>query len=130
MSRPPGIGSHAWDLIRARVFGAYGHVCWICQLQHPGARQVDHVQSVTEHPELAFSLANLRPAHGSRNKCLTCGQCCNQLKAGMTVQRARRIIAERMAKQEKKRPVIPPPDPEAGRPWLQAVLLNDDDSGS
>lgn len=116
MSRPPGIGSHAWDLLRMRVFGAYGHVCWICR--HPGANQVDHVEPVTERPELAFSLANLRPAHGSRNRCLTCGQCCNQLKAGMSVERARRIIAQRT---EKRNPPVAakiqvPAD--SGREWL------------
>lgn len=78
---------------------------------------MDHVQPVTEHPDLAFSLANLRPAHGSKNRCPVCGQCCNQLKAGMSVERARRIIAERM----RNRPVAPPrnpgPPPDSGREW-------------
>lgn len=113
--RPAGVGSTAWEMIRARVFGTYGHVCWICS--HPGARTVDHVESVTEHPELALSVANMRPAHGSRNRCAACGQCCNQLKAGMSVERARRIIAQRMA----ARPVPQRPQPaapaDAGRPW-------------
>ena len=117
MSRPPGIGSHAWDLIRARVFGAYGHVCWLRICQHPGARSVDHVEPVTERPDLAFALSNMRPAHGSRNRCLTCGQCCNQLKAGMSVERARRIIAERMAARPQPPARLPEPSPDAGREW-------------
>ena len=120
MARPPGIGSHAWDLLRARVFGAYGRACWICG--HAGANQVDHVQSYTEHPELAFALSNMRPAHGSGNRCVTCGQCCNQVKAGMSVERARRIIAERMAARPapKRRPAVSASD--AGRDWLGRAL--------
>lgn len=124
MPRPPGIGSHAWDLLRMRVFGAYGHVCWVCL--HSGANQVDHVEPVTERPELSFALSNLRPAHGSKNPCLTCSAaagrkvCCNQLKAGMSVQRARRLIEERTGLKigAPLPPLVPAAKPEdSGREW-------------
>lgn len=128
MSRPPGIGSHAWDLIRARVFGAYGHVCWLRICQHPGARSVDHVEPVTERPDMAFALSNMRPAHGSRNPCPVCSEaagrkvCCNQLKAGMSVERARRLIEGRTGLKigelaQRKEPERVNADP--GREWLR-----------
>lgn len=113
--RPGGIGSHAWELVRMRVFGMHGHVCWVCL--HPGARTVDHVEPVTERPDLALSLSNLRPAHGARNRCAVCGQCCNQLKGGMSLARARRIIAERMAARPAPPAREPACGPDAGRAW-------------
>lgn len=100
-----------------RVFGTYGHVCWLRICQHPGASSVDHVEPVTEHPERAFSISNMRPAHGSRNRCPECGQCCNQLKGGMSVERARRIIAERMEKRPAPVPRQDGPRGEPGRDW-------------
>ena len=110
-----------WDRFRRLVFATYGDTCWICG--HGGARQVDHVESITEHPELVYALSNCRPAHGSpRNPCPVCSVAagrkihCNQLKAGMGVERARRIINGRTGN------VIPPARPESprddpGRDW-------------
>lgn len=129
MPRPPGIGSGAWDMLRARVLGAYGTVCWICE--HGGARQVDHVEPVTERPDLAFALSNMRPAHGSRNPCPVCSEaagrkvCCNQLKAGMSIERARRLIEERTGLRigeplPRKEPERARADP--GREWLPRTV--------
>lgn len=77
--------------------------CWICG--HPGATQADHVIPVTERPELARELSNLRAAHGWPHPCPVCSAaamarggkpvCCNELKQSGTVERARRKIAER-----------------------------------
>jgi hypothetical protein len=78
---------------------------------------VDHLEPFTERPELAFSLANCRPAHGAPgNRCPVCHQNCNQLKSGMSLARARRIIAERVA-EGKGKPERVKPDPSAGREW-------------
>jgi hypothetical protein len=94
------------------VFATYGTTCWICS--HGGARTVDHVLPVTERPDLALVLTNCRPAHGGRNRCAQCGQCCNQLKAGMSVDRARRIIAERAPAAAPRQAEIPA---DTGRDW-------------
>ena len=93
------------------------------------------MESVTDHPELALVLSNCRPAHGApRNGCPVCSAeagraiYCNQLKSGFGLERARAVIAERIAgragkpvpeawrTREKPAPPKPPPaDP--GRPW-------------
>jgi 5-methylcytosine-specific restriction endonuclease McrA len=109
-------GGHRWVIFKQLVFRTYGSTCWLCG--HGGARQVDHVESVTEHPERAWELSNCRPAHGSpKNRCPTCLQYCNQLRGAMSPERARRLIAERMAEAGKKtapaRAVAGP----AGREW-------------
>ena len=92
--RRGGAAGHRWNVFRQLVFATYGDTCWLCG--HGGARQVDHIESVTEHPELVFSLKNCRPAHGAPgNRCRTCGQNCNQLRGAMSAERARRLITER-----------------------------------
>src|ERR1700731_2886828 len=53
---------HRWDVFRQLVFATYGDVCHICL--HGGAKTGDHLQSLTEHPELMYALSNCRPAHG------------------------------------------------------------------
>jgi 5-methylcytosine-specific restriction endonuclease McrA len=113
-ARRGGAAGYRWDKFTQLVFATYGNTCWICGHGGLGARQVDHVQSITEHPELAWVLSNCRPAHGSpRNKCRTCHQFCNQLKGGYSLERARRLIAERSG--QPQQPVQPPPD--QGRAW-------------
>jgi hypothetical protein len=127
-----------WEVFKQLVFRTYGDNCWICT--HGGARQIDHVESVTEHPEQAWELRNCRPAHGSpRNPCPVCSAAaggrriyCNQLRGSGSIERARRIIAERIAERkpglspQRIRPestaADPPrqreiPDPQAGRDW-------------
>lgn len=75
------------------------------------------MESLTEHPELAFALSNCRPAHGAPgNRCPVCLQYCNQLRGGYSAERARRLIAERSGKREPPRK--PDSQPDAGRPWL------------
>jgi hypothetical protein len=121
-----------WTRFSRLVFATYGDTCWICF--HGGARQVDHVKSVTEHPELMWALSNARPAHGAArigNPCPVCsaaagtGIHCNQLRGGYSVERARKIIAEKIARHggrtakrygEPAEPGKPGPSPE-GREW-------------
>lgn len=103
---------HRYNKFRRLVFATYGNVCWICG--HGGARQVDHVESVTEHPELLYTVSNGRPAHGAPgNTCPVCKLNCNQIKSGYSIERARRIVAERQGSKE------PPSTPktEEGREW-------------
>jgi hypothetical protein len=87
---------------------------------------------MAENPDQEWRIADFRPAHGAPgNPCAQCtagaGQAiyCNQLRGGFSVERARRVIAERIAANKagkgtkKGRPGPAPDDPEqgAGRPW-------------
>jgi hypothetical protein len=90
---------------------------------HGGARQVDHVVVTAERPELAWKISNCRPAHGApRNPCLVCSaECgqpiyCNQIRGALSIERARRIIAERAAAATPPERAAPP-DRGAGRDW-------------
>ena len=90
---------HRWEAFKRQVFACYGDVCWICGCG--GARQVDHVEPVTEDGRRMLDLANCRPAHGAPgNPCPACSELCkrkvhcNQLRGAMSPERARRIIAE------------------------------------
>lgn len=68
---------------------------------HGGAGTVDHVTSLTEAPELAYELSNLRPAHGYHSPCPYCSAAagspvyCNECKGGYSLERARRKIEEK-----------------------------------
>lgn len=106
---------HRWHIFSQLVFRTYGDVCIVCQ--HGGARQVDHLISVTERPDLCWDLSNCRPIHGSPgNKCPVCFLNCNGIKGMGSVERARRIIAERIAEHAGKKP--PPRVRDApGRAW-------------
>lgn len=117
-SRPRAAG-HRWEAFARLVFATHGDVCWVCG--HGGARQVDHVESVTEHPELIFALSNCRPAHGAPgNACPVCSKAagiainCNGIKGGYSLERARRIIAERTGITQ---PPRKPKTEESGREW-------------
>jgi hypothetical protein len=121
----PLLHSARWTTFKQLVFATYGDICWLCD--HGGARQVDHVESTTDRPELIFVLANCRPAHGAPgNRCKICGQNCNQLRGAMSPERARKLIAERSATPgarsvkrygEAPRPVKPEPPKDNGREW-------------
>jgi hypothetical protein len=118
---PPGVAptrGARWERFARLVLANYGEVCWLCK--HGGARQVDHVESVADRPDLAWDLANCRPAHGAPgNRCPVCHQNCNQLRGPMSAERARRKIAERAAAGKGARPAQArlKPEPGAGRPW-------------
>lgn len=80
------------------------------------------MEPVTERPDLKYSLPNCRPAHGSPgNACPVCSKAagrpinCNGIRGAMSVERARRIIAERTGITEPPRK----PKPE-GREFLPA----------
>ena len=124
VKRPEG---HRWHIFTQLVRATYGDICVVCG--HGGAHQVDHLESVTEKPGLAWDLANCRPIHGSpRNPCPLCTELagtkiyCNQIKTMGSIQRAQRIIQEKIEANsggktpEKRRPAVrPAADP--GREW-------------
>lgn len=129
--RRPAASSRA-DAFAKHVVDYYGGLCHICGCG--GARQADHLIPVTERPDLAFKLSNARPAHGAPgNACPVCSPragkpvYCNQLRGNGSVERAQRIIAERIAGKsppEARTPGArggsrpePEPHPDAGRPW-------------
>ena len=106
---------------------SYYGTCHICN--HPGARQVDHLTPVTEGGD-EWDIRNCRPAHGAPgNPCQECSLqagrkiFCNQLRGGMSIDRARRIIAERISAGNPpgtgnaRLPGRPKPDTGAGRSW-------------
>lgn len=121
------MGAHArgrrWEAFARSAVAYYGGRCHICGCG--GAKQPDHLVPVTEHPELEWELANIRPAHGAPgNACPSCSAkagrpvYCNQIRSGLSAERARRIIAERIAENGNAPPPgRPQPDPGAGRPW-------------
>jgi hypothetical protein len=133
----PSPKGHRWEVFARAVISEYGGLCHLCG--HGGARQVDHLESIAEHPEWAFKMSNCRPAHGSPgNACPQCTQAagkpvnCNQIRGALSIERARRLIAERTAAggrlpPERENPPVTrnppatgnarPPEPGAGRPW-------------
>lgn len=113
-----------WDRFAKYVVDYYAGLCHICN--HGGARQADHLTPETERPGMAWKIGDFRPAHGAPgNPCPICSASsdrpvyCNQLRSNGSVERARRIIAERTGKKtppEREKPGIrPQPDP--GRAW-------------
>jgi hypothetical protein len=112
---------YRWKIFCQAVFGTYGDTCVVCR--HGGARTIDHVIPLAERPDLMFSLENCRPIHGTRNKCFQCdpvkGLNCNSVKGGMSLERARRIVAERAGASQisRKKPVPQRVRPSEGRPW-------------
>jgi hypothetical protein len=105
------------------VVARQGGVCHLCS--HGGARQADHVLSYADRPDLAWDPSNIRPAHGAPgNPCRECSAMagrpvyCNQLRGPMSIERAKRVIAELTRPGQDARPEPrPKPDPDAGRPW-------------
>ena len=96
-----------WRRMTAHVTGRDAGLCHICG--HPGAKVVDHVIPVTERPDLALDVSNMRAAHGylkgGGGECATCSAAsmarggkpvyCNDLRQAMSVERARRVIESR-----------------------------------
>jgi hypothetical protein len=92
-----------WRRIVQHVVSRDFGVCSICR--HPGAKSADHVISVTERPDLDLAASNLKAAHGWPHPCETCSAAavarggkpvyCNEVKQAMSLERARRVIAER-----------------------------------
>lgn len=136
MTRPQrrgGATGFRWEKFKQLVFETYGTSCHICGCG--GARQVDHLESITEHPELALVLSNCQPAHGAPgNACPVCSAAagsainCNQLKSAFGLERARRIIIERIAgkpgkpvpqqwQRTRKKPEPESPGEDRGRDW-------------
>jgi hypothetical protein len=119
----PRVSGHRWEAFARSVIDYYGGVCHICGCG--GAKQPDHLEPVTERPELAFDLSNCRPAHGAPgNPCPQCSAAagrkihCNQIRGSMSVTRARRIITEMIAGHagKRKKPAVPAGGT-AGRVW-------------
>jgi hypothetical protein len=111
---------HRWEAFARSVIDYYGGTCHICS--HGGARQADHLQPVTERPDLAYVLSNCRPAHGAPgNPCPQCSAAagrsihCNQIRGAMTIERARRKIAGWI--EENQGTVKPAPARDRGRDW-------------
>jgi len=90
-----GRGGYRWKQLCRAVYATYGPVCWICEHPIPGGvdgGQVDHVIAVCERPDLAYVLDNLRPIHGGKQRCPSCGHRCNQVRQARPVDYARRKV--------------------------------------
>lgn len=77
-----GRSGRPWRRIRQQVLQG-SDVCWLCGAH--GADTVDHILPISQYPELAHDLSNLRPAHRS----------CNSSKGAGTVMRARAVTRSR-----------------------------------
>lgn len=122
-------GGRVWTRFAKQVVDHYGGLCHLCD--HGGAGQADHVIAVTERPDLAWKMSNCRPAHGAPgNPCPVCTELaggrpvyCNQIRGGLSVDRARRLIAERTSGRKTPLNAKTPGAPagqgqDAGRVWL------------
>lgn len=91
--------------------------------KHGGARHAGHLIPVTERPDLSHSLDNIRPIHGAPgNRCWQCdpvkGMNCNGIMGMGSVERAQRIIAEKIAARGQEKPRTPPArEYQGGREW-------------
>jgi hypothetical protein len=98
-----GAEGAVWRRISKAVVSRDYGICWICG--HAGANEADHVIPVTERPDLSLDASNLKAAHGWPFPCPVCTPAalarggkpvyCNELKGGMSVERARRLIQDR-----------------------------------
>lgn len=96
-------GSGAWPRLVRYVVQRDAGLCWVCG--HFSAKSADHVIPVTEAPEKAMDVSNLKACHSFPGGCPECtiasvargGKAiyCNELKSMGSVERARRIIEER-----------------------------------
>lgn len=82
MAASSGRKGRPWERVREQVFTACGDICHICG--HGGAGDIDHVIPRSLLVQLGGDpedLTNLRPAHGTRSPCPTCGRKCNREKS-------------------------------------------------
>ena len=63
-SKYDGRSSSQWKRLRRQIL-ASSDVCWLCG--KPGADTVDHLLPLSQFPELAHDIGNLRPAHKTCN---------------------------------------------------------------
>jgi hypothetical protein len=125
MSSVPPAKGRRWEAFARSVIAEHAGICHVCG--HAGALQLDHLEPVTERPELTWIRSNCRPAHGvsvRRNPCPVCSPqagrpvYCNQLRGGLSVDRARRIIAEWIEANQGAPPrARTAPEPGSGRDW-------------
>jgi hypothetical protein len=124
------IGGWKWDRFAKAVVDRYAGYCHICG--HGGARTADHLDPDTEHPDQPWKLERFRAAHGAPgNPCPVCSRLagqniyCNNVRGMGSVERARRIIAEKIAANQGRRsplnaekPGAPARGQDTGREWL------------
>jgi hypothetical protein len=75
-------GGPRWVLLRKRLFAMWGPAppCVYCRhpVFGPDRGEIAHIISPLIRPDLAWSVSNLRPAHGSGpRRCADCGLNCN-----------------------------------------------------
>jgi hypothetical protein len=78
--RSKGRAGRPYRRARAQLL-EISRICWLCG--HDGATQADHEPSLKELERLGLDptdLRYMRPAHGGRLGCPTCGRRCNQSK--------------------------------------------------
>jgi len=118
---PPHPSGRKWTVFKQLVARTYPDTCEICG--HGGAKHAGHLIPVTERPDLTWDLRNIRPVHGvPGNKCYQCdpvkGMNCNGIMGAGSLERARRIIAEKIAASGRVPPSPPAREiPAAGRDW-------------
>lgn len=71
MSRPSG---PRWQRLAAWIIRRDHGVCWLCG--HTGADTADHIIPYDTRPDLAWTTANLKAAHGTRRTISTDGYEC------------------------------------------------------
>ena len=96
-------GSGVWPRMVKEVVRRDSGKCHLCQ--HFGAKSADHVIPVTEAPEKAMDMGNLRAAHSYPGGCDECSKAaartggsrvyCNEIRGMGSIERARRLIEER-----------------------------------
>lgn len=116
-----GAEGAVWRRIVQHILSRDMGICHICG--HPGANSADHVISVAERPDLSLDAANLKAAHSHPAACPVCSPAsiarggkpvyCNEIKQGMSTERARRIIEARTGITLGKTPG----DPRGERDW-------------
>ncbi len=125
---PMGRGGYRFKKVARLVYATWGPRCWLCEHVIVGGvdagGQVDHVEPACEEPALRYSVENLRPAHGSTNRCMECdpskGLACNQSRGSRSLKYMRRKLQNSYGYKPKPEP--PPSNP--GRPWLRDSPLN------
>jgi hypothetical protein len=114
-----GRGGYRWKRLCRLVYATYGPICHLCE--HPvmggvdKGGQVDHIIAVCERPDLRFVLENLRPVHGTTNRCGDCGHACNQVRAARPLEYAR--LKVRTPVPGFTPPVSTAPERRPGRVW-------------